>query len=368
MDATAVPDTLEKWQAHLERKVERPEVLTPEALAALSEREKARYDHARLVYLGSEHVLRTRDWYDTEEMLQRLRDQNLGHRPTARQALLVSGPQRSGKSTIALNLLRKIDRDVRLREGREGDRDFAPTVPVVAPNQSTPRKLWERFAFFLNIPHSPRDNAEVLAQKVLMVLADLGTEVILLDEVQNLRTSSEEGTLAASALKGFMERLPVTWMFCGVNAVNAKGEQMIFTGKMGRQMRGRIVPREMTRYGITSTADREEWKGLITAAERLLPLVNHRPGSLAQSSWDWLHDHTGGSPGPLWDILHSASTRAIRDGSETVSASHLSERWLSAADRDHVKALSAQGAAIRRAPRTRATDSAQVAEVKDEAG
>lgn len=365
MEATAVPDTLEKWHAHLERKVDRPEVLGMEELAALSPQEKARYDHQRRVYLGSEHVLRTHDWYDSQEMLQGLRDVNLGHRPTARQALLVSGPQRSGKSTIALSLLRKIDREIRLREGREGDRDFAPTLTVVSPNESTSRKLWERFAYFLNIPHAERANADQIANKVVEVLADLGTEVIFLDEVQNLRTSSTAGTTGASALKGFMERLPITWIFCGVDSVNEKGEQMIFTGKMGQQMRGRIVPREMSRYRIASQSERKEWKDLITAAERLLPLANQEAGSLAASSWDWLHDHTGGSPGPLWDILHSAATRAIRDGSEAVTAGHLSERWISAADRDHIKALSAQSATIRRAPRAPRRDEETVAVVED---
>lgn len=366
MDATAVPDTLEKWHAHLTRRPERPEVLAPSALAALSEDEKARYDHQRLIHLGSEHVLRTKDLYDTEEMLQTLRDVNLGHRPTARQGLLVSGPQRSGKSTIALHLLRKIDREIRLREGRENDRDFAPTAPLVAPNESTARKLWERFAFFLNVPHAPRDNAEVIAQKVMVVLADLGTEVIFVDEIQNLRTSSQAGTTGASALKGFMERLPITWLFSGVGTLDNQGEQNIFKGRMGEQMRGRILTREMTRYGITSKAGETEWKALITAAERLLPLVNHQPGSLAKSSWAWLHDHTGGSPGPLWDILHNAATRAIRDHSEMVTIEHLSERWISAADKDHIRTLSAQPT-VRRVPRKeRAED--KLTEVKDAAG
>lgn len=350
LDATAVPHTLELWLDHLHRKVPRPVTLTAAELKRLSSQEKARYDHERRIYLGSEHVLKTNDWWEAQETLQTLRDVNLGHRPTARQALLMSGPQRSGKSTIALNLLRIIDREIREREGREGDRTFAPTLALVAPDEGTTRKLMERFAYFLNVPYNARDNAEVITNKVGTFLAEMGTEVIFLDEVQNLRTSSTSGTVAGSAIKGFMERLPITWYFSGVDVMNEQGEQTLFTGRLGEQMKGRIVPREMTRYGIRSEGDRKVWCELITHAEALLPLANHKPGSLAESSWAWLHDHTGGSPGPLWDILHNAATRAIRDGSEEVMASHLSEKWISAADLARVRESSAQ-TRMRRAPR-----------------
>lgn len=358
MDATAVPDTLEKWHAHLARKVARPETLSPKALAALCTQEKARYDHARKVYLGSEHVLRTEDWHDIQEQLDTLRDVNLGFRPTSRQGLLVSGPQRSGKSTIALNLLRRIDKEVREREGREQDRGFAPTIAVVAPDQATARKLWERFATYLGLTVRARENADQIAERVLGVLADLGTEVILVDEIQNLRTSSEAGTAAGSALKGFMERLPITWLWTGVNVVKPDATQRLFTGRMGEQMRGRVLTHEMTRYGIRSQEDREDWIELIKAAESLLPLVKHKPGWLAEQSWDWLHDHTGGSPGPLWDILHNAATRAIRSGDERVKPEHLSERWISAADKDHVLALASQ-ATIKRSPRPQRRSTSQ---------
>lgn len=350
---TAVPDTLDDWRAYLTRRtVPMPERLDRATLQRLPEADKAAYDLRRKTYLGSEHVLGTLDWQDIGETLAVLRDQNLGDRPIARQGLLVSGRQRTGKSTAILNHLKRLDRQIRLEsDWAPDDISVAPTMALVAPNEATARKLWERFALYLGLRTKDRENADQIAERVLKVLETLQTQVVFIDEVQNLRTTSEAGTSAGSALKGFTERLPITWVWAGVDVVRANGEQRLFTGKMGQQMRGRVLTHEMNGYHTGTQDDREDWQALIEAAEGLLPLAAHEPGSLAANDWSWLYDHTGGSVGALWDIIHNAAIRAIRNGSEKITSKDLEDRWLSAADKDFARScVSTPGKAKRSGP------------------
>lgn len=336
---TAVPSTLDEWREHVARpSVPKPAIPSVAELKAMSGPEKAQYNRTRMEYLGSDLVVRTLDYQDIGQSLDTLRFQNLGDRPTARQGLLISGRQRSGKSTAVLRHLKRIDRAIREENGWAlDDMTVAPTVALVAPDQATARKLWERFALYLGLRTKDRENADQIAERVYQALKTLRTEVVFIDEVQNLRTTSEAGTAAGSALKGFTERLPITYVWAGVDVVRSDGAQSLFSGRMGQQMRGRVITHEMAGHHIGSEPDREDWQDLIAMMEDLLPLAAHEPGSLAESSWQWLHDHTGGSVGALWDILHNAAVRVIADGSEKIGPSDLQDRWLSAADRDYAR-------------------------------
>lgn len=336
---TAVPSTLDEWREHIARpSVPKPDVPSLAELKAMSGPEEAQYNRTRMVYLGSEHVVGTFDYQEIGRKLQIVRFQNLGDRPSARKGLLISGRQRSGKSTAVLGHLKRIDRVIREENGWAlDDMTVAPTVALVAPDQATARKLWERFALYLGLRIKARENADQIAERVHQALKTLHTEVVFIDEVQNLRTTSEAGTAAGSALKAFTERLPITYIWAGVDVVRGDGTAGLFSGQMGQQMRGRVDPHEMVGHHIGSESDRQDWKDLIAMMEDLLPLAAHESGSLADSSWQWLHDHTGGSVGALWDVLHNAAIRAIVDETERIGPADLQERWLSAADRDYAR-------------------------------
>ena len=90
------------------------------------------------------------------------------------------------------------------------------------------------------------------------MLRDLGTTLVIVDEVHNLKTNSSIGAEAASALKAFSERLDATFIYAGIDLLTSD----LFAGHMGRQIKARMIVHEMSPYGYGSQAQRDEWTEL----------------------------------------------------------------------------------------------------------
>lgn len=169
------------------------------------------------------------------------------------------------------------------------------------------------FANFLGLVMPSKMTAQDLAERVVGVMRHLGTSLVVVDEVHNLRTNHQAGSEAASALKVFSERLDATFLYAGIDLLQSD----LFVGHMGRQIKGRMIVHEMRPYGHGSRTQRDAWEELVLGIETLLPLGWHVEGTLA-SLGTYLYDRTGGSIGSLRALLGDAAIAAIDDGTERV--------------------------------------------------
>src|SRR5699024_11264398 len=86
------------------------------------------------------------------------------------------------------------------------------------------------------------------------------------------------------------------------------------------QVRGRLSLHQLDVYSIGSDQERALWQRLLKAwedkIERFLPGME--TGDLSQSSARYLYERTQGYVGDLAKCLSQATSRAIRDGRDTI--------------------------------------------------
>lgn len=308
----AVPDTLMAWRTFVAHHPVQPSTLTPRRLRALSPTETADYHTQRIAWLAADVVLETPPITTLERQMRILLARNNSYSATARRGLALSGAAGLGKSTAALLIGKRHERRMR-QHRRAADSNFAPVVYIVAPPGATPKMLMLAFATWLGLITHPRATAQDVTDQVVAVLRDLGTTLVIVDEVHNLRTNNRAGAQAASALKVFSERLDATFCYIGIDLPAAD----LYTGDMGRQIKARTILHDIRPYTDGTPHAREQWTSLILGLEALLPLHKHRRGTLATHA-TYLYDRTGGSIGSLRALLTDAAIAAIQEETERI--------------------------------------------------
>lgn len=309
----AVPDSLSSWREFVSRCNAEPEHMSTKALRSLSTPAKALYDRQRFAWLGADVVLETHDTAALQRQAQIITARNHAITSTARRGLAVSGSSGLGKSIAVMLLGKRHEKATRSKVGRTDDHDFAPVAYTVVPPGTTPKMMMLAFANFLGLMVPNRMTAQDLTERVVVTMRDLQTSLVIVDEVHNLRTHRQAGSEAASALKVFSERLDATFIYAGIDLLGSD----LFAGDMGRQIKGRMTVHEMRPYGHGTNGQRDAWISLVLGIEAMLPLANHRPGSL-EPHCTYLYDRTGGSIGSLRALLADAAIVAILDDSERI--------------------------------------------------
>lgn len=309
----AVPDSLAAWREFVNRRNVEPVHLTMKQINSLSPARKEEYDQERFAWLGADVVLETPDTEALTRQTRVLMARNSAQSATARRGLAISGSAGRGKSTAALLIGRRHERMMRAKFNRYDD-GFAPVVYTVVPPGTTPKMMMLAFANFLGLLVPNRSTAQDLTEQIVRVMRSLSVSLVLVDEVHNLKTNHQAGSEAASALKVFSERLDATFIYAGIDLLQAD----LFAGHMGRQLKGRMTVHQMRKYEYGTKAQRGKWAELVLGVEALLPLGRHAAGSL-ETEATYLYDRTGGSIGSLRALLNDAAIAAIISGEELVN-------------------------------------------------
>ena len=214
---TWTPDSLTAWRTFVAYQAERPDVLSAKKRDALTPLLREKYDDARIEFVNAPIVLPTPDLERLVREARIVTSLNRGAQFTARQGLAVSGSQTLGKSTAAMYLGRTHEQRERAKHSREDDKGYAPVLYVSTPPQTSPKGLMMRFASTLGLPLRARATTDEVMDQVVHTLRELGTTMVILDEVQHLKTRAQAGIEAASALKSFSERVPATFLYVGVD-------------------------------------------------------------------------------------------------------------------------------------------------------
>lgn len=309
----AIPDDLASWRRYLSTKVVTPRLINSEEFASLGAREREAYDAARIAFLAADVVLETPDLEAVLRLARILAAEARIPSTTMSKALAISGDPTMGKTTAALVVAREHEQrarasNPRLREG------FQPTIYVITPPATTPKMLMIAFCSFLGLPYKRTETAQDLTTRVLHVLRELRTSLVVLDEVHNLQSNRTQGSEAASTLKLFAERLDAAFIYAGVDLPNSAA----FSGPSGQQLAHRMALYRMQGYSLRSQAGRRDWLELVLTLQDLLMLNSQREQTL-RSLAGYLYDRTGGSVGRLRTLLRRGAIVAIQDGSEQVN-------------------------------------------------
>ncbi|MFF6996055.1 AAA family ATPase [Streptomyces sp. NPDC008313] len=234
----------------------------------------------------------------------------------ARHGVLLHGVSGTGKTTALLEAARRYT--AQLPEGRSeepGDSSM-PVIYVRLPPATSPRLLLAELARSLGIPLRGSPTTADLAVRVSEAMAAAHTGLVLVDEVQQLRSPGWSDTAVAETLDYLCDRIQATFVFAGIGSPASLATTVTHTPH-----------RRLLSVHLDLVPDGDIWQDVISRAEHALRLHAHEPGTLTAQA-GLLHRRTGGNVGQLALLLRAGAVRAIREGTEQLTVSLLSELHL----------------------------------------
>ncbi|MDX3458885.1 ATP-binding protein [Streptomyces sp. ME02-8801-2C] len=269
-------------------------------------------------------VMRTPAMDSVFTTVRRLLLVNRRQQAGARRGLIISGPATTGKTTTMMALGRSFHlADQRQHPGRTERR---PVLFISVPPAATPKMLVSEFARFLGMPITDRLNQTQITSAVCDLLCELGTQLVLIDDVHLLDTQRRAGAETSDQLKHLGERIPATFVYSAIDIETSS----LLSGVRGAQIAGRFKIYRHRPLAYATEQDRTVWNDLVRAMEDLLRLRTHRTGTLVKHA-AYLHTRTAGRIGSLSHLIREAALIAITEGTERITKQLLAEIELDAA-------------------------------------
>jgi len=292
-----------------------PRLLPAADFARLDGLEREFYNEARQDYHSALLLVATPDIKKIITTGSKLIVNNRG-KQLGRRGLLVSGASGTGKSTSITQLGKKFQ--IELERRSPGVTGRIPVVYIVCPADATPKMLATEMAIFLGLPIAERDSPQLVAHTVAAVMRQVGTSLVLVDEIHRLYLSGKRGRDASDQLKYFFDTISATFVYAGLDLQ----ETGMFDGVRGRQIAGRFIPASTGAFTHRTAESKRDWAKLVATMEQALRLHRHKPGTLIELA-PYLHARTGGMIGSLDQLVHEAANDTIADGTETITKNHL---------------------------------------------
>lgn len=297
--------TRETLDPFLADALHKPEVVSERQYVALDLEERARYDRARIRHLSGGIVLNTPYLQEAKNILQRCFAQNIG-RNSGHAGLMLSGGSTVGKTTIAKSLMRYVYHSYARTFPDFKAHDRVPVVYIEVPAASTGKLLMTTFAEFFGMHLRSGESMGNIRSRVVEVLGAAGTQLIVVDELQNLSGRGVGNGESVDLLKNLHNDLPATFVYAGIDLTSGG----LLAGPRGQQLSGRFNILKMEPFQLANPNDRSTWRKLLPAFEAELPLRDHKTGTLAGLS-DYLYQRTGGSIGSFGRLVTDAAIEAI---------------------------------------------------------
>jgi hypothetical protein len=320
---SSVVTTLDSWRAFVEHDPRQVTLLTGEKLGRLTEGERRVYDDMRNDYHAALPALRTPilDQTVTKGVLfMRL---NRGLQTGTPCGMILSGVPGVGKTTAIRALGRTVEQTYRARNPQMTR--AVPVVYITMPTGEHPKALPAELLYFLGAPHAARATETTLTHQACQLMTDLGTSLVIVDEVHGIDRSRASHAQQSDQLKYFMDHVPATFVLAGINVENCG----FFNGHRGEQLARRFTTLKASPSDYSTIPQRQEWALLIEGFERALRLHAHKPGSLLPLA-DYLYGRTGGYIVSLSHLIREAAIMAILSGTERID-----ETLLDAVELDH---------------------------------
>lgn len=236
--------------------------------------------------------------------------------------VLIIGPMRVGKTTL-INLIEQRLFE-RARERMLADPSHLPSVRVSATGPGSGRFDWvDYYRAVLRQVHNPfvdrrspairvRDLREAMEE----ALIQHQPYAVIVDEAHHLAKAA-----SGRGLTDQLDHLKYLENRTGVCHVLVGTYEMKSFRKASAQLTGRSIDVHFPRYDATKQEDREEFRSVLWALQRQLP-VEEEP-LLAQDRWEFLYARSIGCIGLLKLHLIRALALALSENARTVTQTHL---------------------------------------------
>ncbi|GAA5199944.1 ATP-binding protein [Arthrobacter gyeryongensis] len=286
----------------------RPQMPAPERYGELAEQERRAFDTQRLDFLGGGLTVATPQ---VKALIRNVRLAILGNRGRAsgRTGVMVSGQSTVGKTTACIALMRSVHALYRLQHPGISGRGAIPVAYVEVPAGSSAKAMIGRFAHFYGLELPTRSTLEQTLHAVVTAMRSCSTQLVVVDELQNLNRISQGNGESVDVLKSLSNQVPATFVYSGIS-IHLGG---LLAGERGNQISRRFTLLEMQRYGHATADEVKTWNGIVRAFSQELPLMAHDSATFLKNA-AWLHKRSGGNIGTLQRILVGGAQLLIVDG------------------------------------------------------
>lgn len=301
-------DRHEDLTKYLSHQPARPVMHTPEEYACLSTVEREALDAERLDYLGGGLTVATPQ---VQALIRSVRLAILGNRGRAsgRTGVMVSGQSTVGKTTACIALMRSIHAMFRLQHSGSAGHGAIPVAYVEVPAGSSAKAMIGRFAHFYGLELPRRSTLEDILHAVVTAMRACSTQLVVVDELQNLSRVSQGNGESVDVLKSLSNQVPATFVYSGIS-IHRGGA---LTGERGNQISRRFTLLQMHSYGRATAEETKVWNGIVMAFSNELPLMAHDKRKLLTDA-AWLHRRSGGNIGSLQRLLVGGAQLLILEG------------------------------------------------------
>lgn len=324
----------------------KPARLTPKKLAALSSRDKARYDHERQLWHANTGTLQTPTLTKAVEQLWEVLRTNVTIDPGPLDAAAVEGDSFLGKTTIVRHFAKKYHQEQVDLKGPMTDAgdERHPVAYITLSGNPTVRDLNASILYFLAHPGAVRGSASDIERRALDSYLKCDVTLLIVDDLHFLRWQSADGSKVSNHLKAIVNNFPITLIVVGT-ALTELGILSPHRG-LGKAVLGPTARRttsfKLEPYPIKDRQDRKDWRSTVHAIERTLVLARHQQGTLTHELSDYLYERSTGYMGSLMTLIRRGATRAIRSGTEALTEDLLEAITIDVAAEAARKATAAQ--------------------------
>lgn len=283
-----------------------PETATIDEYRSWSDAERHAFDDRRCKRIAASVVVETPAM--KQLTLEYRRAALFAARPIGRTGIILSGPPTMGKTTAAFATMLQAFQRHRDRYPDWKDRGHAPVVYVELPSKCTGKNLMGRFMEFFGEPVHPRLTLEERTQIVTDLLTKMRTELVVVDEMQNLLRDTGQFE-SAQAMKNLMNSIKAVPMYVGINLEASA----LTNDDLGAQFAARCALVRLGRVETATPAGRSLWGSLIVSFEKQFALLNHPERTLLRDA-KYLWTRTRGSIAALSRLLTIAALDVITDG------------------------------------------------------
>jgi Cdc6-like AAA superfamily ATPase len=184
---SSVVTTLDGWRAFVEHDPTRATLLTNEELSRLTEGERRAYDDMRSDYHAALPALNTPILGRTVTKGLLFMRLNRGLQTGTPCGMILSGVPGVGKTTAIRALGRTVEQNYRARNPHMTK--AVPVVYITMPTGEHPKALPAELLYFLGAPHAARATETMLTHQACQLMIDLGTSLVMVDEVHGIDRS-----------------------------------------------------------------------------------------------------------------------------------------------------------------------------------
>ncbi|QVI27295.1 ATP-binding protein [Mycolicibacterium neoaurum] len=311
----------------------RPDPITRDDLAALSDTARAQYDRMRRDWHANLGPFKTPQFAWVTEQLWNITDSNLHDGDRVKGAIALDSEPGVGKTTVAQRFGRQFHLEQIEQEGpRTGDgHERWPVCWVSLTGNTTLRDLNRAMLSFYAHPGADRGTATQYLQRALDCVLSCETRLLVIDDLHFLRWPTAQSIQVSNHFKFIANTFPVTLLFIGVELQKCGLLSDRNHSNIVAQTARRTTVLGMDSFQVNDDHQRATWRNLLTTIEERVVLAGAGQGMLADSLADYLWARTNGYIGSLMTLINRGCALAIRSGEEVLTEELLDRIRLDAA-------------------------------------